>query len=368
MSPRSCLLGFGALALLACDSSDRDDGSGGSGAGSITVTSATTSVSDVGSDASSATSASTGSAAMSLDSCPTTGKGSISAVGPCFAVTPATLGASAEGDNADALEYLMEPSVAPKDALFVELNGSGGTPAGQIADPALNIYNAAAGEGYHVIGLAYRSGVPIGGMCSGQADCFGPTRETIVRGDFVAGASLEVDDIVADESIVKRLAMTLDALVAARPGAGWDSFIGAGGDDEARIVWGKIVASGHSQGGGHAAMMGKLFSLRGVLQLSSTCDAVGASPAPWTDGSTGSWATDPATKFIGLAAPTEVDQDGHPTAGDTICPGHVANWNHLGMSPGNMHDDAETCGHQGNTHGASIGCTDNFARWGALIP
>ena len=309
-----------------------------------------------------------GPATATVHACPTTGTGAIIAASPCAVFTPVEAGASASGDNADKVSYALEPVGTPQNSLVVQLNGSHGTPAGQIADPSLNVYNAFSGAGFHVIGLSYRSGQIIGVLCSNQPDCFAPTRETIVTGRLVAGADPAVADMREDEGIVQRLEAALKLMAAAHPNGGWSQFLinPTSADASQRIAWSKIITSGHSQGGGHAAYLGKLFALRRVVQLSSTCDASGSTPAPWTD-ATSSWATSPATSFVGFAAPTTFSSSGAATSGDTLCPHHLAIWQNMGMSAAHQHDDAAVCNAQGNTHGASLGCVDNYPRWAGLL-
>lgn len=171
----------------------------------------------------------------------------------------------------------------------------------------------------------------------------------------------------ADEGIVQRLDAALQLVAAARPGKGWDQYLASPADPDVtkRIAWSKVTAAGHSQGGGHAAFLARLYPLHRVVQLSSTCDAVNTVPAPWTDAA-GPWALSPATAFVGFAAPTTFT-GGMPTSGDTICPYHFKVWQNMGLDPSRMHDDAATCGMAGNTHSAAINCTDNYDAWGTLF-
>jgi hypothetical protein len=295
------------------------------------------------------------------------GDGAILAAAPCVTFTPEQAGANPSGDNATTAEYALEPAAAAKGAIVVQLNGSLGSPAGQIADPTKNIYNAAAGAGFHVLGLAYRSTAIVGVLCKDNAPCFGATRKTLILGVRQPGAPLSLASIRVDEGIVARIDAALRLLAATRPTAGWGQFIAdpTAADASQRVAWSKVIASGHSQGGGHAAYLGQLFPLREVVQLSSTCDAVLAAPAPWTAAGE-TWGTSPALHFVGFAAPTTFDAGGNAIAGDTACPYHAAVWANMGLDPSRRHDDAATCGASGNTHSASVGCADNFERWGAL--
>jgi hypothetical protein len=296
-----------------------------------------------------------------LAPCPAT----VEPVGPCFTVTPLAEGASDAGDNAGAPQLALEPAGQANGVLLVLLNGSGGAPEALVADPVKNLYNAGASKGYHVLGLAYRSGEEVGVMCLNNDGCFLPTRLTILTGTFQIGAASAVADIRADESLLWRLDAALTTLAVGRPGAGWDAFRTAGTFPGARIVWSKVLAAGHSQGGGHAAVLGKLYPVHGVLQLSSTCDAIGATPATWTAAS-GIWAT-PSSTFLGFSAPTTVDITGLPTGGDTTCPRHLAVWESMGMTFTDMHDEAMTCAGE-TAHAASVRCAANYPEWLQILP
>lgn len=307
-----------------------------------------------------------------LTPCPTQGPGSIVAPGvSCFAVTPAETGASASGQNADEPSYALFPDSNAKDELVVFLNGSGGHPALAIADPAKSFYTAATSLGYPVLALSYFSDTTIAMLCgvaSATTDaCYFPTRKTVVLGVFQPGAAAALmPTMTVDQGIAGRLELALSWLAKNDPQHAWGSFLTTGsGGPETRIAWEKIVAAGHSQGGGHAAAIGKLFPVARVVQLSSVCDRTNGGAASWTAKSDGPWASDP-TQFYGLAAPT-IFTGSTPTGGDTICPAHVANWMNLGMDPSHQHDDAATCGMTGVTHNASIKCADNYPAWVGLL-
>lgn len=302
-----------------------------------------------------------------LTACPTQGAGAIVAPAGCVVFTPQQAGADGSGVNATQYQFALEPSGTAKGVLVVHLNGSLGSPAGQIADPQKNLYSALAAAGYHVIGVAYRSNAVVGVLCNGSPTCFAPTRRTLVLGSYVAGTPSSLANMRADEGIVQRVDAALGLLSAGRPSGGWSQFQASVGDPDVlrHVAWNKVIASGHSQGGGHAAFLGSVVALRRVVQLSSTCDYTSGVPAPWTS-STAAFATVPKTAFVGFAAPTTFTA-GNPTAGDTTCPYHAAVWQNMGMDAANMHDDAATCGASGDTHSAAIACTDNFARWPPLF-
>lgn len=282
--------------------------------------------------------------------------GAILAPAACFVVTPAEAGASPAGTNANEPSYLLEPSEPARGELLVFFNASQSQPARQIGDPTLNFYNAAASRGLHVLALAYESnqvlgGPPALGGCGGaDAGCYAAARESVILGVPQPGAPRSVANIRPDEGAVQRIDAALTWIAARRPGRGWEQFLTSGPSASTRIVWTRVVAAGHSQGGGHAAYVGKLFSIRKVIQLSSTCDSIGSTPAPWT--SNGVWATSPATSFIGFGNPQ-----------DAICPNQSAIWQAMGMAPARSLLTATTCGAGGGTHGASIACTTHYPTW-----
>ncbi len=299
--------------------------------------------------------------------CSASGTAAIVAPAACWLVAPTEAGASATGENASVPSYALapDPKVQPRRKLAVFLNGSGGHPSGPIASPQTNFYDTAASLGYAVVALSYASQKSVGSLCQGADACFFPTRRQIILGVSEAGS---MANVAVDASIAGRLVMTLTYLAAHDPAGGWaDYLVGApGAAPETRLAWPKLVVAGHSQGGGHAAAMGKLFPVARVVQLSAPCDHVGGTtPATWTNGSAGAWASDP-TQFYGLGAPT-IFTNGAPTGGDTTCAAHAASWQNLGMVPERSNDTAATCGATGDTHGASIKCVDNAAAWANML-
>jgi hypothetical protein len=280
--------------------------------------------------------------------------------------SPASAGASQAGQNANRLNYALEPAESARRTLVVLLNGSGSTPSELTIDPSRNLLTAAVESGNHVLAVAYRSDVSLIRICGGRPECYGPSRQTLVAGVLTPGADSSLADIREDEGIVARIEQALRTLINRRPQGGWDAFVtgAAAGPVSDRIAWQRAIVAGHSQGGGHAAYLGKLFPLMRVVQFSSTCDAPAGVPAPWTAAQS-PWATSPATAFVGFSAPT-VFTNGVPSGGDLNCPYHVAVWQNLGMSAANQADDAATCAGL-DPHPASILCSANYPRWSALF-
>ena len=300
--------------------------------------------------------------AVGMQACPTSGAGAVSSAAPCWVFPPTSAGASPLGQNASRPNYALEPPGTPRGSLVILLNGSGGSPAQMTIDPARSVFTAALESGNHVLAVAYRSDVAIAQMCdSSRPDCYGASRNTLLTGVFAPGADGSLADIRADEGIIARIDQALRHLVAARPQAGWDAFVGipTAANPADRIAWPRTIVAGHSQGGGHAAYLGKLFPLTRVVQFASTCDAPAGVPAPWTAADSG-WVTSPATVFFGFSAPT-IFTNGVPTAGDLNCPYHLAVWQNLGMPPSHQADDATTCAGM-NPHAAPIFCGANYPR------
>ena len=308
---------------------------------------------------------STGPAAV--QPCPTSGPGAVTGAGACWVFSPASAGASPAGHNATRLNYALEPPGPARSTLVVLLNGSGASPSQLMIEPGRNLFTAALESENHVLAVAYRSDVAIATMCdSSRPDCYGASRSTLLTGVFAPGADNSLADIRADEGIIARIDQALRTLAATRPQRGWDAFIGSATSVAAadRIAWPRVIASGHSQGGGHAAYLGKLFPLIRVVQFSSTCDAPAGVPALWTAADSG-WITSPAAAFFGFSAPT-VFTNGVPTGGDLNCPYHAAVWQNLGMPSSQQADDAAACAGL-DPHVASIFCGANYPRWVALF-
>ena len=110
------------------------------------------------------------------------------------------------------------------------------------------------------------------------------------------------------------LAACLSGWRANEPDAGWKAFMHHG-----EIRWDRIVLAGHSQGGGHAAILGKRHSLKRVVMLGSPTDdcQVRGGPASW------------------LGAPGETPSDryyGFVHAGDPGFDRILAAWEAIGLA------------------------------------
>jgi hypothetical protein len=277
----------------------------------------------------------------------------------CFVLTPAESGLPESGANAMVDQYALRPTTAPlRHQLLLFLNGSGGSPQAAVAAGATNWYTTARDAGLHVLGVSYRSDEAIGNLCTGATRdaCFVPSRDTVLLGVYQSGAASSLATIRSDEGVYARMAAALVMLTAADPLGGWDAFIDLAQlkTAENSVRWDRVLVSGHSQGGGHAALLGRRHALARVLMLSSPCDGAGTNPASWL-ANDGTWATDPKTRFVGLGAP-----------GDNTCPSYATAWTSLGMPASVGRTDASVCAGQ-SAHGATLFCASNALAWQLML-
>lgn len=267
----------------------------------------------------------------------------------CFLLTPAEAGLSGQGAKVD--QYALRPASGARGLLLVFLNGSGGTPQSGAAGLERSWYGAARSAGLHVLGLSYRSGTAVGVLCRGDDACFEPTRVSQLTGVLQPGAAGGLSDLVPDEGIEVRLRQALVTLAQRDPEGAWSDFL-VGNDG---VRWERLLVSGHSQGGGHAALLGKRHNVARVLMLASPCDALAdGTPASWLSDPTG-WTTDPRTRFRGLWA-----------EGDDVCPAAPAVWERLGVPIDARDLQASGCTGR-DAHGAPLFCTENFEKWRAML-
>lgn len=156
---------------------------------------------------------------------------------------------------------LVNTSVAPESDLFVFMPGSRGKPA----DTKL-IMQQAASLGFRTIGLMYPNAFPLYSLCSAanpDPNCHEKVRREIVTGDDAS----ELISVSRADSIESRLVKLLQYLAATYPMEGWGAWL-VGGEPN----WRRIRLSGWSQGGGHAAFIGKTRELAGAISFSAPQD------------------------------------------------------------------------------------------------
>jgi len=155
--------------------------------------------------------------------------------------------------------------------LLVHLPGTGGKP-----QSTLLLLRRAGSQRLHAVGLAYPNVPTVDSLCSDSSDrdCFAKVRLEIIDGtDRTPLVSVD-----RTNSIENRLSALLGALAAQHPAEGWSQFLAAGVPR-----WDRIVISGHSQGGGHAALMARDRVMAGVCMFGSPKDTSNFfnAPAAW---------------------------------------------------------------------------------------
>lgn len=223
-----------------------------------------------------------------------------------YSVTPAQ--ADPGSSQWQSPHQIWRPATLPAaDRLVLFLPGSGATPA----QYSLLLQHWAA-RGHAVIGLSYPNTTAVGRLCEGQfatAGCFGQVRQEILTGEDAN----KLVTIPPQESVFARLSALLTYLEAEHPADGWGRWLADGAP-----VWANIVVTGHSQGGGHAALIGKQVAVARVVMLAATEDTA-ASGLPAT------WITDP-----GVTATARYFGFDH--SHDPFWESNLANWSALGLN------------------------------------
>ncbi|MEM8738303.1 MAG: hypothetical protein AAGG38_07485 [Planctomycetota bacterium] len=181
-------------------------------------------------------------------------------------------------------EHLLafDPSVQSRGQLLVYLPGSGGTPAA-----SRKLAEHASSLGYHVASLAYHSWPPIGRLTRGREDQPG-LAEALRRERLYGEDTTGFIEVPRAEAVVYRLVKLLEYAERTAPGVGWGGYLRPAGhaetepgDAASRLRWSVIAVAGHSQGAGHALMLGRDHGAERVVMLAGPSDRVGGQPAPW---------------------------------------------------------------------------------------
>ena len=162
-------------------------------------------------------------------------------------------------------------SVPAQNRLFLFLPGSYGKSKGQQL-----ILHEALEMGYHVISLSYPNSWTVHELCrrSPDPDCHGQIRRTILQGlPLTDGVSISEAN-----SIENRIVKLLRYLALNFASEGWSTFL-----KDAYPRWDQILVAGHSQGGGHAAMLAAYHEVARVVMLAAPTDFSKplAATAPW---------------------------------------------------------------------------------------
>lgn len=162
-----------------------------------------------------------------------------------YQVTPSATNSAIVNFNNPHFVYL-DTRVTAKNKLFLFLPGTSATPANYTL-----LLNAAAGMGYHCIGLMYPNNSDLYTVAAASPDLtlFGKGRQEIFDGtNQVAGVNVDYDNCIKT-----RLLKLLQYLNSTYPAQNWSQFLNGNTD----VQWSKVVIAGHSQGGGHAMYIAK---------------------------------------------------------------------------------------------------------------
>lgn len=166
----------------------------------------------------------------------------------------------------------INSSAAPKNQLFLFFAGTGGVPFNY-----QEVNNTAADLGFHTIALSYPNNEAVNQLCGGansDLDCYANVRLEIKDGiDRTA-----LVDVNRPNSIENRLLKLLIYLRQQRPDENWGQFL----INDLTINWTRIVVSGHSQGGGHAGIIGRFHPVpRSIMFAAMDVNGLANAPANW---------------------------------------------------------------------------------------
>ena len=198
------------------------------------------------------------------------------------------------------------PGGAKVNRLFVHLSGSYGKPVN-----SLLVLREAARQGLHAIGLAYPNVPTVDSLCTNSADAACHEK---VRLEIIDGADrTPLVSVDRNNSIESRLASALNYLQSRFPADGRGQYLLNGAPN-----WSSVVISGHSQGGGHAAMMARDRLFARVCMFASPKDysRFFRAPAAWQSAAH----VTPAVRYYGF---------NHAQDSQNLT---LANWRALGLS------------------------------------
>lgn len=154
----------------------------------------------------------------------------------------------------------FNPDCTPRNTLLLHIVGTHDNPQSTQLYPAI-----AANNGYHVLSVKYPNDISGQTACasSTDVDCHLKFRKEIIEGvDY--SPEVSVDSINCIENRLLRLIQYMNTNY---PTQGWGQYVSGN-----TILWDKIAVSGHSQGGGHAAVLGIDHNLVRVLTFASPND------------------------------------------------------------------------------------------------
>ncbi|MES2460374.1 MAG: hypothetical protein V4671_07310 [Armatimonadota bacterium] len=187
-----------------------------------------------------------------------------------YPVKPSVTEAAITAFNDPHLVYFNR-SVKPRSELLFFLPGTNGKPGGT------NLFcQTAADLGYHTLALSYPTDTPATAVRnSSDPQAFEKFRLEIIEGKDL---SPQVS-VSRANSIENRLIKLLQYLDKSDPKGGWGQYLTASG----ALNWPRIAVSGHSQGGGHAAVIATKHRVARAIMTGAPkdFDRVRNKPAAW---------------------------------------------------------------------------------------
>lgn len=148
--------------------------------------------------------------------------------------------------------------VTQKNKLFLFFPGTGAVPYNY-----REILKHAANIGYHSIGLTYPNNEAINTICLTITDT---TCHSRARLEVFDGIDRHNDiNVDVNNCIERRTLKLLQYLNYTYPTENWGQYYSGN-----EIQWGKIIVSGHSQGGGHAGIISKIKQVERVAMFAAT--------------------------------------------------------------------------------------------------
>jgi len=195
--------------------------------------------------------------------------------------------------NLEAHYVALNKSAAPKNRLFLFFPGTDGTPFfyRQLA-------NTAADLGFHAVSLNYPNDQSVNfDYCGGlntDLDCYAKVRLEIKDGID----RTPLLNITRPNSIENRLIKLLIHLRSRFPGDGWAQFLA----NDSTIIWPSLIVSGHSQGGGHAGIIGRYHPVARVIMFAAMdYNSRERKPANWIAVPASTPNATPAERFFGFS-------------------------------------------------------------------
>jgi hypothetical protein len=195
----------------------------------------------------------------------------VSAQRQVFNIPPQTT--DSQIDIALEVHYLAINRSAPqRNQLFLFFPGTNGVPRNYTT-----ITELAADMGFHAVGLRYVNYEAVNTLCGGLSadlDCYERVRMEIIDGTD----RTTLVNVNRPNSAENRLIKLLKYMNQNYPNDGWAQYL----DAKDNIRWEKILVSGHSQGGGHAGILGKKHRVARVVMFAAMdWNARAQSPANW---------------------------------------------------------------------------------------